>query len=475
MADREPLTVWLYGTRIATLREDGNDRLGLHWTDEAYERWGGGSRVMSHLLPMSVSTKAPHPARVKVFVDGLLPEGHARTNYAIDAGLRPEDTFGLVARYGRDTAGALVFQPVDEPAPLRVGRYRSLTDHEVGQRLRDAHRHAPGGKDVGRDSSALAGLQPKITLHRAVDGTWQACLDGAPSTWIVKVAQPLDGPSGDVVDTEVCSLDVARQAGLAAAHAQIHVFDGVRAIAVRRYDRVERIDGLHRVHQEDLAQALGVNTEDPLRKFQRGNRMPSLAHAADVLRSGGSEPDDLLRLTTINYLLGNIDAHAKNISFLRHENGTATLSPAYDIAMHTHHDDEQHRSALDINGKIFYADMTIDDLVAEARTWGLPSRRAQRTVKDTVEATRAALEAIDPDDYPGVSAEALDTVRHRLSLSSTDDPSGPGTVHHTVATTSARPRGTGRQARVQRGVPSGGQYAAQQHAEADVELTEPAD
>lgn len=426
MASREPLAVWLYGTRIANLYEDGNDKLALRWTDQAYERWGSGSRVMSNLLPLSVPTKAPHPTRVKVFVDGLLPEGHARTNYAVEGGLRPDDTFGLVARYGRDTAGALVFQPIDEPAPLRVGQYRPITEREVGQRLRDAHKHAPGfGNAEGRDSSTLAGLQPKITVHRADDGTWRACLDGAPSTWIVKVAQPLDGPSGDVVDTEVCSLDIARHAGLAAAHAEIHVFDGVRAIAVRRYDRVACPDGVHRVHQEDLAQALGLNTEDPLRKFQRGNRLPSLAHAAEVLRNGGSEPDDLLRLTTINYLLGNIDAHAKNISFLRHDDGTAILSPAYDIAMHTHHDDEQHRCALDINGKVHYSGIAVDDLVAEARGWGMPARRALRTVNDTVDATRAALDAIDPDDYPGVSAHALDTVRRRVPPAAVATPSSP--------------------------------------------------
>jgi serine/threonine-protein kinase HipA len=407
--------VWLYGTRIAGLREtDGT--LELAWTDEGYDRWGSGSRVMSHLLPLSVPASAPHPARVKVFIDGLLPEGHARTNYAIEAGLRPEDTYGLIAKYGRDTAGALVFQPPDEPEPVAVGRYRILAEAELGQRLRDAHRHAPGGaSERGRDSSTLAGLQPKITLHRNEKGQWEACLDGAPSTWIVKVAQPEGSAAADVVDTEVLSLDIARATGLAAAQAEIHTFDGVRAIAVRRYDRRENAAGLNRIHQEDLAQALGLNTEDPLRKFQRGNRMPSLAHAAEVLRSSGSEPDDLLRLTTLNYALGNIDAHAKNISFLRHDDGTATLAPAYDIAMHLHHDDEEHRCALDINGKFRYADIDARDLVTEGGGWGVPAKRAERIVRETLDAARAAVDAVDLTDYPGVSGEALETVRRRVA------------------------------------------------------------
>lgn len=467
VASREPLAVWLYGTRIASLVENGDGELGLAWTEEGYDRWGSGSRVMSHLLPLSVPTASgPHPARVKVFLDGLLPEGHARTNYAIEAGLRPEDTYGLIARYGRDTAGALVFQPPDEPEPVRVGGYRTLTEEEVSRRLLEAHKHAPGGANGrGRDSSTLAGLQPKITLHRTRTGLWQACLDGAPSTMIVKVAQ-VEGTAADVVDTEVLSLDLARDAGLAAAHAQIHTFDGVRAIAVERYDRREDPAGLTRIHQEDLAQALGLNTEDPLRKFQRGNRIPSLAEAADVLRASGSEPDDLLRLTTFNYALGNIDAHAKNISFLRHDNGTATLAPAYDVAMHMHHDDEAHRSALDINGKIFYADMTADDLVAEGTLWKLPPRRAARVVWETLEALHEAVADVDLDNYPGVSEQALETVRARITASREQLPPATSATNRPIASATS----SGGRARAQRGVPAGGQFRARQRAEADVVL-----
>lgn len=91
-----------------------------------------------------------------------------------------------------------------------------------------------------------------------------------------------------------------------------------------RYDRVETVKGIRRLHQEDLAQAVGINTNDPVRKFQRGNLAPSLHSAAQVLRGGGSEPDRLLALVTFNHLIGNTDFHAKNISFLRHADGTAS-------------------------------------------------------------------------------------------------------------------------------------------------------
>lgn len=142
---------------------------------------------------------------------------------------------------------------------------------------------------------------------------------------------------------------------------------------------------------------------------------PSLAHAAEVLRSGGSEPNDLLRLVTLNYALGNVDAHAKNISFLRHDDGTATMAPAYDIAMHTHHNDEAHRSALDINAQFSYSDIGVDDLIAEAGAWGLPSRRATRVVTETLDAVHAALGSLDPSHYPGVSERAWETVHRRVA------------------------------------------------------------
>lgn len=410
MTARPPLAVWLYGTKVATLAEGRG--IELAWTDDAYDRWGGGSRVVSQLLPISTPRQGPSSRAVNAFLDGLLPEGNALLNYALDAGLAPDDTYGLISRYGRDTAGALVFQPLEEPEPTQVGWYEPLSAAEVGRRLLHAERHAPTDPSArGIESSSLAGMQPKITLHRSA-GRWQACRSGAPSTWIVKLAHPEGSAAEDVVDTEVLAIELARELGLTSITAELVDLGGVRAIVVARYDRRETAAGIERIHQEDLAQALGLNTRDPTRKFQRGSEIPSLRAAAQVLRDGGSEPDELLALTTFNHVIGNTDFHAKNLSFLRHADGTASLAPAYDVALHLHHGGER-LSALDVNGKFRMAEIGTDDLVAEGRSWGLPQRRARTVVTDTVDALVARLADVDPAGHPGVTADALETARNR--------------------------------------------------------------
>jgi len=86
--------------------------------------------------------------------------------------------------------------------------------------------------------------------------------------------------------------------GLTTIEAELIDFGGQLAIVVSRYDRFVDGEGhIHRVHQEDAAQALGINNDDPNRKFQLSRALPSRQKLADVLRTGGSEPDKLLALS----------------------------------------------------------------------------------------------------------------------------------------------------------------------------------
>ncbi|MCL2454654.1 MAG: HipA N-terminal domain-containing protein [Micrococcales bacterium] len=206
------LDAWLYGTHVARLVRVDDRRIAVEWTDDATRRWGVGSRVVSHLLPTG---RVPHRLAPKVFLDGYLPEGSTRVDHAVAAGVEPGDTFGLVAVYGRDLAGALVVVPVGEPAEPADPGYRPLTMADVADRLRHA------GRRTGHDSySSLPGVVPKILLHR--DGErWFAPQRGAPSTWIVKRGHDGDSPAADVIDTEVLSLRIARRLGLTNVDAEV--------------------------------------------------------------------------------------------------------------------------------------------------------------------------------------------------------------------------------------------------------------
>ncbi len=400
--------MWLYGTHVADLGAH-DERMQLTWTSEASERWGFGARVMSELLPVQrVGEQAQH-RRVAVFLNGLLAEGNVREHLAFEAGIPADDVFGMIAAYGRDTAGALVFLPSDAGPPDRIGSWEPTTDSAIARRLRSAGRYAADGLE----SNSLAGVQPKIVLRKGADG-WYRCLDGAPSTHIVKLGHPPDSPIHDVIHTEAASIALARALGLSAVDAQVADFEGVSALVVSRYDRRVASDGvIDRIHQEDTAQALGLDTSDMTRKFQRGKGLPSLRAIATVLRGGGQEPDKLLALTAFNLAIGNSDAHAKNISLIRHDDGSAELAPAYDVAMHAHHSGFSGVFAMDVIGRNRMAHLSADDLLREAESWPLPVRRAHRVVRDTLVALEAALATVDRAEHPGVPARAWSMVQAR--------------------------------------------------------------
>ncbi|MCL2466207.1 MAG: HipA domain-containing protein [Micrococcales bacterium] len=408
MAGLNVLDAWCYGVHVAQLVRVDERRIAWEWTDDAVRQWGSDSRVVSHLLPVG---QVPHPLAPKVFLDGYLPEGSARVDHGVEAGVEPDDTFGLVSVYGRDLAGALVVVPAGGPPEPDDPGYQPLTDDDVADRLRHT------GRRSGYDSySSLPGVVPKVLLHRDGD-QWFAPQRGAPSTWIVKRGSD-EGPASDIVATEVLSLRVARRLGLTNVDADVVELGGLRGIAVRRYDRAVQPDGtVRRLHQEDLAQAIGLNTDDPARKAQRGTAtIPSWGHAAKVLAAGGARLDQLFGFVVLNHLLGNTDLHAKNVSFVHPRSGGTALAPAYDIAMHLHSTTVRRQVALQVNHKSAFDDIGWEDLVAEGHTWGLADTQCQTLATATVNQFRAALDAEQAtDDHPGVCEAAWQTVRARAA------------------------------------------------------------
>ena len=402
MADE--LAVWLYGAQVALIDEERH-RLRLTYSAEALSRYPLGTPLLSLVLPVQPER---HSDRVvRPFLDGLLPEGQSRLAIAYDFDLPASDTLGLLRAIGRDCAGALVIQPANEPTPPpdSARRAEPLSDAEIERLVADL-RTAPLG--IGeRVRISLGGVQEKLVLTEMPDGSWGRPVDGTPSTHILK---PEIARFPSTVENEAFCMRIAQHLGLRVATVHTTRIAGRKLLVVERYDRVRHTDGtVERIHQEDLCQATGA---PPEKKYEEHGG-PSLRRIAQVLQ-GAAAPgvlDDLLRAVTMNLLIGNGDAHAKNFSILHSASGALTLAPLYDLLCTLHYGDD--RLAMAIDGVSNTDQVTAARIAAEASRWGMSRTRATEMIDDLLDRSTDAIAAArdETNDLPDA---IVATVRRQL-------------------------------------------------------------
>ena len=400
MADR--LVAWLYDTPVAVLIRGPEFRIRLEWRPEGIERWGLGSPALSVGLPIGAPA-GPRDMRGLDFFENMLPEGPALERMAVLAGVRPVDTYGILAAFGRDCAGAIMVLPDgDRPGGNADSGYSPMTPGDL-QRVIGALNVAPLGAAPERGfRPSLAGFQRKALLGRAGDGTWQLPSGDAPSTWILKP----DGPHPMAANEAMC-LRLAAACGLPVPEAELLDVAGLPVLAVKRYDRQDALAGdiPARVHQEDGCQATA--TPPGLKYEEQGG--PALRDLADVIRNFGDPRDvtSLLRRTTFNMAVGNADAHAKNFSILHEPDGPAVrLTPLYDvlstIALELTDSAGQPMQAdthlsQRVGGQADVRKVTAASLIDEAATWGIRQRAASEIVTETLDQVLASISTTPGD------------------------------------------------------------------------------
>jgi serine/threonine-protein kinase HipA len=415
VADR--LAVWLYDTPVARLIRGPEFRIRLEWRPEGIERWGLGRPALSVGLPIGAPI-GPRDTRGLDFFENMLPEGPALAQMAALADVRPADTYGILAAFGRDCAGAIMVLPDgDRPGGNADSGYSPMTPGDL-QEVIGALDVAPLGAAPERGfRPSLAGFQRKALLGRASDGTWQLPSGDAPSTWILKP----DGPHAMAANEATC-LRLAAACGLPVPEAELLDVAGLPVLAIKRYDRQDAPAGdiPVRVHQEDGCQATA--TPPGLKYEEQGG--PTLRDLADVIRNFGDPHDvtHLLRRTTFNMAVGNADAHAKNFSVLNEPGLPAVrLAPLYDVLSTIA------LELIDSAGRPMRADthlgqrvggqadirtVTAASLIDEAVTWGIRRRAASAVVTETLGQVLAAL-AVTPGD--GRVVEVIREQAERIS------------------------------------------------------------
>ena len=377
---RGVLDVYLGDELIGTLEDRTLGYVAFDFAEAAIQRYGPGSRVLSVGVPATWDTVDPLIATP--FFAGLLPEGEARRRLSDEFRVGLLDTWGLLRVIGRESAGALVIVPSGEPSPPpAAGSPEPLSEEQLAAQL-ERLGVTPLGVTIEDDQSKL----PLVSL----DGGGLALpLRGQPSTVIAKPASP-DDRFPDLVANEAFCLSVAAALGVPTTSFRVIVVAGRSVLLIERYDRLRDEAGRTvRLHQEDFCQAAGVNPEF---KYETGGG-PSLERIAALLTEYSLQPGidrlSLLRLTAADLVLGNCDAHGKNLSLL-HTSAGVQLAPAYDIVSteaYTHTDE----LGMRIGGRERLRDVTSEVLLEQAGRIGVGTRLAERVLRELRERLPGAL------------------------------------------------------------------------------------
>ena len=275
------------------------------------------------------------------FFDNLLPEGAVRTAIAKLKQVSEKNTFGLLEEIGGDCAGAVSLWHHGEK-PRKDEGYAELTEARLAKVLAGmAKRPLLAIENALRLS--LAGAQNKLPVY--YDEKQLALPKGsAPSSHILK-----PGARGFqyMPANEFFCMHLAGALGLPVPES-ILLRRPEALYLIARYDRLRKPEGqLTRIHQIDFCQALNLSSQ---KKYEHEGG-PSLAACFEVITRFSSRPardrDSLISWVIFNYLVGNADAHAKNLSLLITRDGV-TLAPFYDLISTALYDELARKFALKI-------------------------------------------------------------------------------------------------------------------------------
>jgi serine/threonine-protein kinase HipA len=393
------LDVWLFDYRVGTLSLiDGHlsFRYASDWLSQP------NAAALSISLPMQVEPFDDRKTRP--FFAGLLPEGKMRRLIAQQFQVSEQNDFALLDQIGGECAGAVTFLEPDQalPKPIQSENVQWLSSDEVITILNELPRRPMlAGKDGLRLS--LAGAQDKLPV--IFDGARIGLpLNDTPSSHILKPAiQSIDG---SVINEGFC-MALAEVMKLKPANTKIHQVLDRSFLLVERYDRLFDEQGQRRrLHQEDFCQALGVIPE---MKYQNEGG-PNLTQCFELVRSA-TRPNapHILRLldyVIFNALIGNHDAHAKNLSLL-YTNKAAVLAPFYDTLSTAVYPTLTQKMAMKIGSKYKFSEVQAQHWEQFAESVGFTKAQAKRRILELAKALPAKARALQFDPEQSFADKAI--------------------------------------------------------------------
>lgn len=396
-------------------------------------------RVASSAIPLSLSMPLAssdhgHDA-IHAFMSGLLPDNEqvlARWGQLFQ--VSASNPFALLSNVGEDCAGAVQFVRAERLNDVLSGSNSDvewLTESEIAQRLRTLRAdHSQGRLLRDHGQFSLAGAQAKTALtfqHQR----WGVPSGRTPTTHILK--PPIAALPGHVENEHLC-LSLARELGFAAARSQVQNFEDEQVIVVERFDRYRTADlaagaaaeaaaahrPIHRLHQEDLCQALGLS---PTLKYQNEGG-PTPRAVVDLLRTHSARPvEDVTSFVgalIFNWLIAGTDGHAKNYSLLFGARAQVRLAPLYDLGSALPYPDIDQRRlklAMKVGDTYVVRNIGARDIEQLATTLALEPKVVLSHARELAARLPAAIAAVsEAAKAAGLSEPKIDRLAKALTL-----------------------------------------------------------
>lgn len=407
MPSGSELQVLLGNVVVAQLSGDLSQPV-LNWTSE----WRQGGFLLAPSLPWEVNGLPPSGAAVRNFFENMLPEGMAFDHLLEYAQISRSNSIGLALHLGNDLPGAIRLRTENQFLQGHPDVFRIIAEDELDDRI---GRMSAVPIDVwdGKPRLSVAGMQPKLNLLE-LNGHLGLCDgDRLASDRILKfssAARPL------LLLNECMTMRLAAAAGWPTAKAGMRQVGVHQALEIMRFDRqaVAGTDGnmvVKRRHVIDGCQALGLPSAYKYeRNYGDGRDVRHIREGANLLKLFGLASDadnpqafinNLYDWVLFSIVVGNADAHAKNISFFVGPNG---IRPAlwYDLLSVVLVPDVSRQLAMSVSDEFEWDQLhalqllELADEIGRPRSWA--QRRLERLLDHLAKALPQAAAAVIPQN-----------------------------------------------------------------------------
>ncbi len=335
------LEVHLGKQSIGQVAIDGKEE---NYRFEYIDEWKKEGYAISPHLPLEENIPS---GAIKRFLENLLPEGKGLDDLSAFTHISKSNIFGLIQAMGFETSGALRFtRENEEAAPL----FRPISDEELAQRIDEIESRSIIIWDK-KQRLSLAGVQEKLPVLLK-DGEIGLADGSLSSTHILKFQSKRN--EHIVVNEYFCML-LAKESGLTVADVILRRYGDHPVLVVERFDRTVNDSDIERLHIIDGCQMLDLPSSykyernfgsgRDVREIREGASFAKLFKAANSCEVPAIAKLRILDWSLFNLIIGNADAHGKNLSFFINKEGI-NVAPYYDLLSILIHEGVDHELAM---------------------------------------------------------------------------------------------------------------------------------